>query len=99
MLRPRPYSLSAEILQLAPVSTFSFASGHSKAVCSILFGLVFFYPKKRFLILVSIWTILVMYSRLVFGVHFITDIIAEILLGFMTAYICNYGQRHIQKSV
>ena len=96
---PRPYSLSPEILQLAPVSTFSFPSGHATAVCSILFGLVFFFPKKRFLIPVSIWAILVMYSRLVFGVHFLTDILAGILLGFMTAFICYYGHKHIQKKI
>lgn len=95
--RERPFNLSSEILQLAPVTTFSFPSGHTTAVCAILFGLAFFYPKKRFLFPVLIWALLVMYSRLVLGVHFATDILAGSLLGFMVAIGCNYGQKHIQK--
>ena len=96
--RPRPFNLSSEILQLAPVSTYSFPSGHTTAVCSILFGLVFFFPKKRFLIPVFIWALLVMYSRLALGVHLPTDILAGILLGFMTAFSCNYGVKHLQNT-
>lgn len=97
--RERPFNLSSEILQLAPVTTFSFPSGHTTAVCAILFGLIFFLPKKRFIIPVFIWAVLVMYSRLVLGVHFTTDIFAGALLGFMVALACNYGQRHIRKKV
>lgn len=96
--RARPFNSSIEILQLAPANTFSFPSGHTTAVCAILFGLVFFLPKKRFIIPVFIWAILVMYSRLAFGVHFITDILAGILLSFMTAFACKkYGERYIQR--
>lgn len=83
--RPRPYNISPEIVQLASVNTFSFPSGHTTAVCAIFFGLVFFYPKKRFLIPVFIWAVLVMYSRVAFGLHFISDIIAGALLSLIVA--------------
>ena len=83
--RTRPFILSDEIMQLTTVNTFSFPSGHTTAVCSIVFGLLFFYPKKRLLIPVIFWAVLVMYSRLVFGVHFLSDLFGGAALSFFVA--------------
>lgn len=84
--RPRPFSISTEIIQLTAVNTFSFPSGHTIAVTSILFGILFFYPYKRYIIPILIWALLVMYSRLALGVHFVTDVMAGVLLSFLVAF-------------
>lgn len=83
--RARPFTLSDQIIDLATVSTHSFPSGHTTAAFSIVFGLIFFYPKWKVVIPVIIWAIIVAYSRLALGVHFLSDILAGVLLSFLVA--------------
>lgn len=78
---PRPWGL------LNPMSSFSFPSGHATLSTVFFIGLALLlikaYPsKKRALILSAISIVLlVSLSRLYFGVHWFTDILAGWLLG------------------
>ena len=81
--RPRPFVVHPAIIQLYETSTFSFPSGHTAIAFTLAFSLVFFSLKKYYVILIFIWALLVAYSRMVLGAHYVSDIVTSILIGFM----------------
>lgn len=112
--RPRPYV--SEIVPLLPVdnafvsttslgSHVSFPSGHTQSVASFLTGVSF--RAKRVLVWIAciLVTLLVMASRLYFGVHYPTDVLAGFFIGFCVALVWNvvysraYGARYYILSV
>lgn len=78
--RPRPYQVCPAICCLtAPLDRFSFPSGHT--LHAVVFSLVAtaYYPALGWLV----WpfTALVAASRLVLGLHYVSDVLAGALLG------------------
>jgi undecaprenyl-diphosphatase len=78
--RPRPYQACPTICCLtAPLDRFSFPSGHT--LHAVVFSLVAtaYYPALGWLV----WpfTALVALSRLVLGLHYLSDVLAGALLG------------------
>ena len=78
--RPRPYQVCPTICCLtAPLDRFSFPSGHT--LHAIVFSLVVtaYYPPLGWLV----WpfTALVALSRLVLGLHYVSDVLVGALLG------------------
>ena len=79
-LRPRPYQVRQEINMAAlPLDKFSFPSGHT--LHAVVFSLVAtaYYPTLGWLV----WpfTALVALSRLVLGLHYISDVLVGAVLG------------------
>ena len=71
---------------------YSFPSGHSTIVVVFFISLLFVINKKKFLSMLAIFAIIaVPISRVVLGAHFISDVVAGLLLGsiggdFMKVY-------------
>jgi undecaprenyl-diphosphatase len=84
--RPRPYQVCPTICCLtAPLDRFSFPSGHT--LHAVVFSLVAtaYYPALGWLV----WpfTALVAASRLVLGLHYVSDVLAGAVLGGTVAVL------------
>ena len=92
--RERPF----EELRWMVDETSSFPSGHSGAVGYLSLIIPFFFfdtdIKKLYKILISVGcgfiALLVVISRLVLGMHYITDVCAGLSIGFLSAGICMF---------
>ena len=81
---PRPYEVDSRITQLSVGGSNSFPSGHTAEVSAAALGFSFILFRTPLSILLSvIWALLMMYSRIVLGVHNFTDIIAGFVVGCM----------------
>jgi membrane-associated phospholipid phosphatase len=77
---PRPFWYSQEIKALSTETSFGMPSGHSMNTASI-WGLAAYLFKKRWFV------ILVGFSRLVLGMHFIRDVISGWIFGLLLLII------------
>ena len=109
--RPRPYEISNEIINFTNSLGKSFPSGHMVCATTIIFFvlLISFNSKTKKKTRIAILLICVMFligvalSRMYFGQHYLTDIIAGILLAlclsifFYCIYNKIYGIKHNNK--
>lgn len=88
--RPRPCQAEVGILQsVAPLDEFSFPSGHTMHAVGFSIILVAYYPAWAMVVIP--FTILVAVSRLVLGLHYLSDVIAGAVIGSLTATACLYA--------
>lgn len=66
----------------------AFPSGHSASAFALAATLGFAIKNKNYSILLLIGAILVGYSRIYLGLHFIDDVLAGTVIGFLTAVLC-----------
>jgi len=86
--RERPFKVSSEIQKLGSGGSYSFPSGHTADAFVLYFTLpLAFSNNKKVAFLCGLWAIFIAFSRLYLGVHYITDIIASILLAKLSVEI------------
>lgn len=78
--RPRPFTRAPTIrLSTAPLDQFSFPSGHTLHAVCFTWLCSFYYPALTWPLV--LFAVLVAVSRLVLGLHYITDVAAGALIG------------------
>lgn len=95
---PRPYHLDPA-LGLVSVPGCGFPSGAAQTVI-LLSGLLIMYWKSKYRWPVAIfYTLTISFSRVYLGVHFITDILAGWLIGFLMLAIYFYIFPKVEKAL
>jgi len=81
--RERPYIAHDDIFYIIPPpDKFSFPSGHTAAAFVMVFALFHFYPAFFGIILIT--ACLIAMSRVYLGLHYPTDILGGIFLGYVS---------------
>ena len=78
---PRPYWVSAKVQPLVHEKSFGIPSGHAMNATSVWGGVAREAKQRWVTILCVALVLLVSFSRLVLGVHFISDVLAGLALG------------------
>ncbi len=84
--RKRPYIKHKDLTNLMlPPDRFSFPSGHTLAAFSITFVLQYFYPPL--FIPMVVLSSLIGISRIYLGLHYPSDVLIGVVLGFICAWL------------
>ena len=93
--RERPYVHDPLITKLTSGGSPSFPSGHTADAFVIAMSFTLLFSEKIFLnILIWLWVLAVAYSRVVLGVHYVSDIIGSAIIGSLIAIIVNKFFNH-----
>lgn len=87
--RARPYEV-LNINNLVPATLSSFPSGHTIAVFCVLPFLSKAFPKPK--IIFWVIAILIGFSRIYLGVHYLSDVIAGAFIGYLFGELCLFVQ-------
>jgi membrane-associated phospholipid phosphatase len=99
--RPRPFSAGPFV----DWSGYSFASGHTIGA-TLLYGqlLLFLFPmvksralRKTIVLLAAGLVLLVGFSRIALGAHYLTDVVAAIFFGILWLLFCDVAGRPIRR--
>jgi undecaprenyl-diphosphatase len=96
--RERPFITHPSIEKFSDGGGSSFPSGHTLEAFAMATALSLLFSKKKIVIPVFAWAILVAYSRIALGVHYPSDVIAGILLGIFIGWIIPRVYRRIGAS-
>ncbi len=84
--RPRPCESNERLqLSVAPLDQYSFPSGHTLHAVAFSVLMIHHFPELAWLVLP--FAVLVMASRLVLGLHYLTDVLAGAALGLSLALV------------
>lgn len=89
--KPRP----SESIRIVEAEGFSTPSGHSQTSTTVYGWMMFYFKKIWLYILVPILVLLICFSRVVLGVHFIGDIILGFLIGAVVLSILYFTVPYI----
>lgn len=85
--RKRPYLiLDGTNHPINPLQDHSFPSGHTTAIFSVIIPLILFHPTLSLILLPVGFSVAV--SRIFLGLHYPSDVLAGMLLGSVTGYVC-----------
>jgi len=90
---PRPFTQYPDrVNNLRPSTSTgtSFPSGHTQNFSTFLYAISIFIKKRWIFILSTILVIFMMFSRMYLGVHYVEDVLAGALLGFLIAFFVYY---------
>jgi membrane-associated phospholipid phosphatase len=87
--RIRPFDTYNYIEQLVDISTPSFPSGHTLESAAIATAIVLLFKNRIMRAIAILWALGVAFSRIILGVHYPSDVVAGILIGILSAYLCH----------
>jgi len=91
--RPRPFFTIKGAVPLITPHGFSFPSGHATLAMAMAVVLSYYFPKARYPIYVL--AVLVGLSRVYFGVHYLSDVLAGFILGGLLGVLSIFLERAI----
>lgn len=84
----RPYQKYPDIIQeLRHAEGSSFPSGHTQSFSAFVFAGAFWLRKKAVLIGAGVMSVMMALSRIYLGVHWLEDVVAALILGYVSAYV------------
>lgn len=95
VMRERPFNQFSELIPLVKKPTdFSFPSGHT-AISFAVSGILVRYLDKKYGITAIVFAVLIAFSRLYVGVHFLSDVIVGMIIGLLSSFIVSKVDKHI----
>jgi len=91
--RPRPFLTVKGLVPLITPHGFSFPSGHATLAMAVAVVLAHHFPKARSAVYVL--AVLIGISRIYFGVHYLSDVLAGFLLGAVLGRLSIFLERAI----
>jgi len=92
IMRPRPFLDFSTLVPLSHPKSFSFPSGHTTLAFSVAF-IVYRILPKRYSIPAFIVAVLVAFSRLYQGVHYPSDILGAVCVGYIAGLVTAFLYR------
>jgi membrane-associated phospholipid phosphatase len=86
--RDRPFVTYPDINHITPEDSYSFPSGHTSTAFALATSVTIAYPKWYVATPAYLWASSAAYSRMHFGVHYPSDVIAGALIGSGSAWLC-----------
>ncbi len=86
--RKRPFVTYPDINHITPEDSYSFPSGHASTAFALATSVTMAYPKWYVATPAYLWASSAAYSRMHFGVHYPSDVIAGALIGSGSAWLC-----------
>lgn len=86
--RERPFVTYPDINHITPEDSYSFPSGHTSTAFALATSVTIAYPKWYVATPAYLWASSAAYSRMHFGVHYPSDVIAGALIGSGSAWLC-----------
>jgi len=83
--RPRPYRVISGLHKMTDGGQSSFPSGHTAEVFTLLFALMRLRLFKWLTLFLAVGALFIAYTRMVFGVHYLTDILGGIGVAWLSA--------------
>ena len=93
--RTRPFVTYPDIQKVTSGGSPSFPSGHTSDAFSLATSLTIAYPKWYVVVPAYGWASAVAYSRMDFGVHYPSDVLAGAVIGVGSAYLYYKAQQWI----
>jgi len=86
--RKRPYEVDKLIEKLSFGGGYSFPSGHTADAFAVAISITLVLTSRRWILIpLYIWAVTIAYSRMLLGVHYLTDILASICISFLCALL------------
>lgn len=85
--RDRPFTTYPYIEKLSTGGDSSFPSGHTLEAFAVATALSLLFSRKKIIVPVYVWAMLVAYSRMALGVHYPSDVLAGIMIGALIGWV------------
>jgi undecaprenyl-diphosphatase len=85
--RTRPFDADNEIIKLSTGGSPSFPSGHTMETAVIVCFLWGLFPNTFFRTVLVCWLLAVAYSRVVLGVHYVSDVLGAMIIGWLLYFL------------
>ena len=86
--RPRPFYSYDFIEKISSGGSPSFPSGHTTEAFAVAVALCIAYPRWYIITPSLLWAMAVGYSRMSLGVHYPSDVLAGVVVGVLSVYLC-----------
>lgn len=95
--RVRPFNTYPDIEKVDGGGSPSFPSGHTSDAFAVATSVSLAFPKWYVITPAYLWASSVGYSRMHLGVHYPTDVLAGMIIGSGSAFVCHKINQHLQK--